>query len=48
MKTLGADEVVDHATINIPEHLKVAYFDQQFDIIVDTIGSGDIFRASSM
>lgn len=45
VKQNGADEVIDYTSVNVPSHLVKTYEDQKFDIVLDAIGSFDIFKA---
>ena len=46
VKQVGAAEVIDYTSVNVPEHLSQNYGNSKFDMVVDTVGSFDLYNAS--
>jgi reticulon-4-interacting protein 1, mitochondrial len=46
VQQIGADEVIDYKSVNLPRHLSQNYSSDRFDMILDTVGSFDLYNAS--
>ena len=45
VKSVGADEVIDYTSVNLPEYLSQTY-PATFDMVLDTVGSFDLYNAT--
>jgi reticulon-4-interacting protein 1, mitochondrial len=45
VKKYGADEAIDYTIVNLSLHLSQTYSDSRFDLILDCVGSFEMFRA---
>ena len=46
VRELGADEVIDYTTVDLPKYLAEKYGSDRFDMILDNVGSFDLYNAS--
>jgi NADPH:quinone reductase-like Zn-dependent oxidoreductase len=46
VKQYGADEAIDYTTINLPSYLSQNYAATRFDLVLDAVGSFELFYAS--
>jgi NADPH:quinone reductase-like Zn-dependent oxidoreductase len=42
----GANEVIDYKSVDLPQHLSQKYGSDRFDMVLDTVGSFDLYTAS--
>jgi len=46
VSTLGADEMIDYHSVDLPKHLAEKYGGAKFDLVFDTIGVKSVWEGS--
>lgn len=46
VKKHGADEVIDYTSVDLPAYLSQTYSNARFDLVLDCVGSFELFNAS--
>lgn len=46
VQQIGADEVIDYKSVDLPRHLSQRFCSDPFDMVLDTVGSFDLYTAS--